>query len=175
LSFYKFLKLEDFPIQTLQSKLVAQGCDPSLSLLGLPLGGYQDSYNKYEIEASIWSKLIGLVKEANHNLRKDIEKMILETNEKSIEREEYSIMSHQKDTLQLSLSLAGINTDVELKTNIKIIEKPENYFALVKDKRQKEDNLMVHDLCSMELKFRNWFEDEKKSLILELLFKENTD
>ncbi|MEG4483736.1 hypothetical protein [Microcoleus sp. D2_18a_B4] len=113
LSFYNFLKLEDFPIHSLQSKLVAQGCDPSLSLLGLPLGGYQESYNKYEIEASIWSQLIGLVKEANHNLRKDIEKMILETNEKSIEREEYRIMSHQKDTLQLSLSLAGINTDVE--------------------------------------------------------------
>ncbi|MEP6519999.1 hypothetical protein [Microcoleus vaginatus] len=53
LSFYNFLKLEDFPIHSLQSKLVAQGCDPSLSLLGLPLGRYQDSYNKYEIEASI--------------------------------------------------------------------------------------------------------------------------
>ena len=161
-SFYNFLKLEDFPIPSLQSKLVDQGCDPSLSLFCLPLGGYQDSYNKYEIEGSIWLKLIGLVKEANQDLRKDIEQMILKTNEKSIAGEEYSIMSHQKDTLQLSLNLAGINTNVELKTNKKIIEKPENYFALVKDKRQKEDNLIVQDLFLMELKFRNWFEEEKK-------------
>jgi hypothetical protein len=128
----------------------------------LPLGGYQDSYNKYEIEGSIWLKLIGLVKESNDDLRKDIEQMILKTNEKSIEGAEYSIMSHQKDTLQLSLNLAGINTNVEFKTNKKIIGKPENYFPLVKDKRQKEDNLIVQDLFSMELKFRNWFEDEKK-------------
>jgi len=162
LSFYNFLKLEDFPIHSLQSKLVDQGCDHSLSLLCLPLGGYQDSYNKYEIEVSIWSKLIELVKEANHNLRKDIKEMILKTNEKSIEREEYSIMSHQKDTLQLSLNLAGINTDVELKANKKIIEKAENYFALVKNKRQNEDNLIVQDVSSMELKFRNWFEDKEK-------------
>lgn len=162
LSFYSFLKVVDFPIHSLQSKLVDQGCDPSLSLCCLPLGGYQDSYNKYEIEGSIWLKLIGLVKESNDDLRKDIEQMILKTNEKSIEGAEYSIMSHQKDTLQLSLNLAGINTNVEFKTNKKIIGKPENYFPLVKDKRQKEDNLIVQDLFSMELKFRNWFEDEKK-------------